>query len=312
MCPCRGGAEFKKPTNASLVCNIESDYPVLAATTTSHVLKKSILNILVDGESANGLVDTGSSHGYMAESYQRRRGLQTYPTSSEVSMASASHSTTIKSFVSVDVTIKDQIYKDVKLMILPGCVSDVILGLDFQEQHAKVTFLHKGHLPPLEVCGSTEAGFSALKTEPPELFANLTSDCHPVREKSRRYSKDDRNFIANEVRRLEAQGIIERSNSPWRAQVVVVKKNDKNRLVIDYSTTINQFTLLDAYPLPSMMELINEIALYKVFSTIDLRAAYHQIIIRDADKPYTAFEANNRLFQFKRLPFGVMNGFAVF
>jgi hypothetical protein len=149
--------------------------------------------------------------------------------------------------------------------------------------------------------------------EPPEPFANLTPDCHPIATKSRRYSQEDLLFIDGEVERLLKEGIIEPSKSPWRAQVVVTKdKNHKKRMAIDYSQTINKFTLLDAFPLPRINELVNQIAQYRVFSTIDLRSAYHQVPLKNDDKPYTAFEARGCLYQFTRLPFGVTKGVACF
>ena len=86
----------------------------------------------------------------------------------------------------------------------------------------------------------------------------------------------------------------------------------KPQLVIDYSKTVNKFTLLDAYPLPNMDIIAKKIAQYRWYSTFDLRSAYHQIPIRDCDKPYTAFEANGRLYHFNRVPFGVTNGEAAF
>ncbi|KAK3880099.1 hypothetical protein Pcinc_015367 [Petrolisthes cinctipes] len=43
----------------------------------------------------------------------------------------------------------------------------------------------------------------------PELFANLSADCHPVAAKSHRYSYDDRKFIEMETQRLLKEGIIE-------------------------------------------------------------------------------------------------------
>ena len=46
--------------------------------------------------------------------------------------------------------------------------------------------------------------------------------------------------------------------------------------------------------------------------TCGLRNAYHQISFKDEDKPYTAFEADNKLYQFKRIPFGITNGVASF
>ena len=165
-----------------------------------------------------------------------------------------------------------------------------------------------GPKPPLTVCNLT-----TLNISPPEPFANLSPDCRPIATKSRRYSQEDSKFIDAEVERLLREGIIEPSNSPWRAQVVVTKdENHKKRLAIDYSQTINKFTLLDAFPLPRITDIVNQIAQYKVFSTIDLRSAYHQVPLKEDDKPYTAFEARNCPYQFTRLPFGVTNGVACF
>ena len=83
-------------------------------------------------------------------------------------------------------------------------------------------------------------------------------------------------------------------------------------MVVDYSETINKYTQLDAYPLPKIEEMVNKIAQYKVFSTIDLRSAYYQIPLSEKDKIYNAFEADGKLWQFTRMPFGVTNGSAVF
>jgi len=63
-------------------------------------------------------------------------------------------------------------------------------------------------------------------------------------------------------------------------------------MAIDYSQTINRFTLLDAFPLPNINELVNQIAQFRVFTTVNLKSAYHQIPLREEDKLYTAFEAS--------------------
>ena len=205
----------------------------------------------------------------------------------------------------VNLGLNGKTYPGFRLSILAGLCSDLILGLDFQQQHQSVSFLHGGPKPPLEVCGLT-----TLKVEPPDLFANLTADVHPIATKSRKFSYEDRKFIDSEVQRLLGEGIIEPSKSSWRAQVVVTRnENHKKRMVIDYSQTIN---LLDAFPLPRIDDTVNAIAQYRVFSTIDLRSAYHQVSIKENVKPYTAFQAGDALYQFTRIPFGVTNGVACF
>ena len=49
-----------------------------------------------------------------------------------------------------------------------------------------------------------------------------------------------------------------------------------------------------------------------MFSTIDLKSAYHQVPLHEEDKKFTAFEANGFLYQFQRMPFEVTNGVATF
>lgn len=67
---------------------------------------------------------------------------------------------------------------------------------------------------------------------------------------------------------------------------------------------------MDIYFLVSMSVI--KIAQYSLFSTIDLRSAYHQVPVRDKDKPYTVFEACGKLCQFTRVTFGVTNRIARF
>ena len=63
----------------------------------------------------------------------------------------------------------------------------------------------------------------------------------------------------------------------------------KKRLCIDYSQSVNKYTYLDAYPLPRINEFVNKISQYRVFSSIDLRSAYHQIPLKSSDKLFTIF-----------------------
>ena len=86
----------------------------------------------------------------------------------------------------------------------------------------------------------------------------------------------------------------------------------KKRMVVDYSRTINKFTLLDAYPLPRIDNIVNDLANYNIFSTFDLKSAYYLIPIAEDDKPYTAFEADGKLYQFCRVLFVLTNAVASF
>ena len=111
------------------------------------------------------------------------------------------------------------------------------------------------------------------------------------------------------MERLLFEGIIESSRSPWCAQVLVVKNQQKRRLVIDYSQTVNRFTFLDAYPLPRIEDIVHAVAKDKYYSSLDLRSAHHQTPLRADEKAFTALR---RLYQYKRFPFGVTNGVSAF
>ena len=294
--------------SASVTPNNGAVLATITSAATPSVLSKAVARVSINGIEADGLIDSGSSGSFIHPDLVKRHSLNVQQSQSAVTMASTSLSAHTSGVCKVNIKVNGRDYESVRLTVLPKLCSDVILGQDFQKLHESVQLNYGGDLPPLVICG-----LGVLKIDPPELFANLTADCHPVAAKSRRYSTEDREFIENEVQRLLKEGIIEPSNSPWRAQVVVVKGvSRKKRLAIDYSETINKFTLLDSYPLPRIDETVNKIAQYRVFSTIDLRSAYHQVAIKDTDKPYTAFEAGGKLYHFARIPFGVTNGVACF
>ncbi|KAF2892873.1 hypothetical protein ILUMI_13299 [Ignelater luminosus] len=80
-------------------------------------------------------------------------------------------------------------------------------------------------------------------------------------------------------------------------------------LLSQHSSISMQF---DAYPLPNIEHILNDVANYAFFSIIDLKSAFHQIPVRSEDRKYTAFEAGGQLSQFKRIPLRVTNGVAGF
>ena len=84
------------------------------------------------------------------------------------------------------------------------------------------------------------------------------------------HSAANEKFIAETIKNDLRNGVIEPSISPWRALVLVTTgENHRKLMCIDYSETINKFTLLDGYPLPNMQDLVNKVAQHSHFSTLD-------------------------------------------
>lgn len=101
------------------------------------------------------------------------------------------------------------------------------------------------------------------------------------------------------------RGVIEQSNSPWSAPVVLIKKKDGSyRFCIDYRK-LNSNTFKDAYPLPRNDESLDQLIGSSWFSTLDLCSGYWQVEMEQEDKPKTAFATRRGLFQFSAMPFGL-------
>ena len=300
---CKSKPHKEEPTSAAL------NFPTLAMTKTvaSKSLSKACVNIYINQEAIEALVDSGSSDNFIHPLVVQQLQLKKFETQENVSMAASSLFAKMQGYCIIDIHYNKKLYAKVKFYILPDLCADIILGQNWQSRHKSVTINYGGAEAPVKICS-----LATLNVTPPSLFRYLTKDVHPIATKSRKYSQDDQEFIVAEINRLLNEGIIEPSDSPWRAQVVVCKNEKKKRMVIDYSQTINRFTQLDAYPLPRIDETVNKIAQYRVFSTIDLKSAYHQVPIKEEEKKYTAFEANHHLYQFCRVPFGVTNGVAAF
>ena len=282
--------------------------PVLASINpVPECLQESTIQVGLSGRNVAALRDTGSGGDYIHPSVVEKCNLQVFKEEGALTMANTSQISKTVGYVLVTLQIYGKKHTNVKLTVFPNCCVDIILGHEFLTTRNLVQFT-KGDDPPTVV-----SAFTTMKVPPPSIFKNLTADCHPIATKSRRYTAPDRLFIKQEVERLLSEGIIEKSNSPWRAQLFVAGGgNQKKRLVVDYSETINRFTLLDAYPLPRIDDMLNNIAQYEVFSTVDLKTAYHQLELPESDREYTAFEANGGLYHFTRLPFGVTNGVSCF
>ena len=79
-----------------------------------------------------------------------------------------------------------------------------------------------------------------------------------------------------EVRKMSALGIIDRSDSNYCSAPVILRKRDGgHRTCIDYRP-LNKVTKKDAYPLPNMDSILDKLRGAKYLSKIDLNAAYHQ------------------------------------
>ncbi len=108
-------------------------------------------------------------------------------------------------------------------------------------------------------------------------------------------------------------GVIEPASSTWGSGIVMAKKKDPKvlRMCIDFRN-LNAVAIKDAYPLPRIDDTITSLGGARFFTTLDFGSAFWQIVMRQSDKPKTAFATKGGLYQWKRMPFGLCNATASF
>ncbi|CAH1257446.1 GIN1 [Branchiostoma lanceolatum] len=132
-----------------------------------------------------------------------------------------------------------------------------------------------------------------------------TGDAPPVRLPPRRVSPQAKETISQELDKLTRLGFIKESMSPWGAPVVLVNKKDgTKRMCVDYRG-LNKVTKKSSWPLPRIDDTIDALSGSKLFSTLDLRAAYMQVPLEESAKEKTAFCTHLGCFEYNRLSFGL-------
>ena len=118
--------------------------------------------------------------------------------------------------------------------------------------------------------------------------------------------------IETEVKKIMTMGIIEPSKSPFCSPLLLIKKTDGSlRPVVDFRL-LNRVTVFDAEPMPSPEEIYAKLHKGKFFSTFDFCKGYWQIPMNLEDEEKTAFSSTLGLFQFVRMPFGLVNAGATY
>ena len=93
--------------------------------------------------------------------------------------------------------------------------------------------------------------------------------------------------------------------------MLVRKKDGTLRICVDYRK-LNQITKKDAHPLPRTDAQSETLSGSKYFTKLGFSCGYHQVEVAQAHQEKTAFPAPFALFEYKVMPFGVLNAPATF
>lgn len=144
-----------------------------------------------------------------------------------------------------------------------------------------------------------------------ELKIELTTD-KPVNVRPYKVPFAKQQVVKSMVDELLENGIISKSNSPYASAIVMVKKpTGEDRMCVDYRP-LNAITMKQPFPMPTVEDLLGQLAGYTYFTTLDLMSGYYQIPIHTDSQKYTAFVTQNGHYEFLRMPFGLVNAPSVF
>ena len=268
---------------------------------------KGLIDTCISNIQTKALIDTGSDLSFINLDFARQHDIP-FSKVSNKSITLADKSTCkVSGQFQGTITILDKTY-EANLFVVSSLVTPLIIGLDILRQHSELTLIIGGPKEPATFCLT----LSTMKQTTYRLMPGVDTDrLKPIATSSRRNPKHT-TFINEEISKLLNKGIIQVSQSPWRAQCLVAENGKKSRLVIDFSNTINIHTPLDSYPSARIDDILNQVASNQVFSKIDLASAYHQVPLDPRDYKLTAFEACGQLYEFTKLPFGCCNAVAIF
>ena len=188
----------------------------------------------------------------------------------------------------------------------PAATQEYDLGHLTAHQASQVEAVIAKHLPLFDESaplGTVPGIQHQIRMEPYEV---------PTRTKQWRLPDSSKTIIRQHCDEMIRRGVVEPSSSPWMSPVVLVTKKDgKVRFCIDFRI-VNTKTIMDAYPMPRIDELIDVLGGSKWFTTLDAKDAYWTIEMDPVDKAKTAFSDGYRLLQFTRMPFGLISAPSTF
>ncbi|CEJ00528.1 hypothetical protein RMCBS344292_14581 [Rhizopus microsporus] len=109
---------------------------------------------------------------------------------------------------------------------------------------------------------------------------------------------------------LENGVIVPAPPTPWNSPITFASKKDINGNKTDFRPCIdprkiNMLLESDNFPLPLIDDIFHDLAGCTIFTSLDLKSAFHRLPIYEPHQIKTAFTHRNRQYMFRSAPFGL-------
>lgn len=119
--------------------------------------------------------------------------------------------------------------------------------------------------------------------------------------------------LKEELTKLLKEGIIQEvEGTDWISPLALATKASGEMRMCVNLKKLNNNILVDRHPLPRINEMLMSVTESAVFTSLDLRSAYHQIELDEDSKAYTSFITPFGTYKFNRMPFGLASAASVF
>jgi hypothetical protein len=199
----------------------------------------------------------------------------------------------------------------------------------FQQEGRDICW--RGVAPPSPVgvhsVVSTASLLDGLLGSFPDVFAELTglppsrgrghriilkAGAPPVAVRPYRYPMAHKDELERQCVAMIGQGIIRRSDSAFSSPVLLVKKPDGSwRFCVDYRA-LNALTIKDAFPIPVVDELLDELHGARFFTKLDLRSGVPSGANEEGGHPQDGVPYHDGLYEFLVKSFGLCNAPSTF
>lgn len=325
--------------------NFLSCYNVSAIHNSKLVNARPYVNIQLHGKSLLGLLDTGSAVtilGNNSHQYFTSKGFMLQQSMPIQFIAAGGQKLKSIGLIQLPVKFQEQFHL-MDIYVVPEIQNSLILGMDFW----KIFGLFPKKLDSVIMRSGSDVAATDLVIDQNEnlccydqlsenqkvtadhiisQFRDIsyeerglgrttlithsidTGDAAPIRQRYYRMPLEKQRALVEQLDEMLKEDVVEPCESAWSSPVLLTpKKNGQLRFCLD-SRKLNAITKKDAYNLPYISEILDNLRDAKYLTSLDLSKSFWQILIKEEDRCKTAFYIPSRgTFQFKCMPFGLTN-----